>query len=124
VGGVGIVAVVGLMLALIAGSSEHTLTGTITVFDDSSFGCDLSFGYQDMREGARVLVTDTDDEVIASSTLDEGNGGSFCEFPFTVEDIPDREEYWVEIGDRGEIHYDKSELEDLNWELDLSLGLD
>jgi hypothetical protein len=114
--------VVGLIVALTVGRAGHTLNGTITVFDDSAFGCDLSLGYSDMQEGARVIVTDSDDEVVASSTLEEGEGELWCEFPFTVDDVPDRDEYWVEVGDRGEIHYDKSELEDMNWELDLSLG--
>ena len=125
VGGLGVLGVVGLIIALVVGgASGHTLTGTITVYDYSSTGCDLSVGYSDMREGARVIVTDASDKVIASSYLDEGGGDYLCEFPFTVKDVPDRDEYWIEIGNRGELHYDKSELEDMDWKLELTLGGD
>jgi hypothetical protein len=117
-------AVVLLVVGFLVSGSEHTLRGSLTVYDSTSFGCNLSLGYSDIHDGTRVVVMDSEDDVIASGTLDEGSGSSLCEFSFEVDEIPDRDEYWVEIGNRTELHYTRSELEDDDWKLALTLGRD
>jgi len=122
-GGLLAVALVG-GAAVAGASSGHTLTGTVTVYDDSSTGCDLSPGYADLHEGTPVVVTDSDGQVLASSSLDAGEGDYSCEFPFTVEGLPERDVYTIEVSHRGQLSYQKSELETMDWDLSLDLGLD
>src|SRR5690349_328230 len=50
----GIAGVVALVVVLSSGSTKHTMTGSITVYDSEAYGCDLSAGYSDIDEGTRV----------------------------------------------------------------------
>lgn len=111
-----------LLIALATGGSKHTITGSITVYDDYSMGCDLSWGYDDVHEGALVTVTDSDDTVIAKSSLESGYGSYTCEFPFTIQDVPNRDQYWVEVSDRGQVAFSRQEMESNNWNVSLTLG--
>lgn len=110
--------------------SEHTITGTFTVYDEFN-GCELSDGYSDISEGTEVVVADDTGKTLGVGELGEPveaetdeDGDIFgCEFPFEVTGVGDSPIYAVSVADRGTSRSKKTELEENNWEVDLSLGL-
>lgn len=77
-------------------------------------------GYQDIREGAQVTVTDGAGAVIALGSLGPGKIGKTttagsqtigldCTFPFTVE-VPERDFYGVEVARRGVVRYARADI--------------
>lgn len=82
-----------------------------------------------MQPGTEVTVKDEDGTLLASGSLQAGELAEvlegvllFCEFPFTIEDVPDAKFYSIETGDRGELSYSKEEMEEMNWKVEFSLG--
>jgi len=109
-----------LVVVLLTGS-ERTLAGTFTVFDDN--GCDLSWGYADIGPGTDVVITDDAGNTVGEGNLGAGEDGvGWCEFPFKVEDLPDSSSYGITISHRGTIDFDRDDLENDDWHVELSLG--
>lgn len=110
----------------------QTIEGTITLTDgshgDPGSQCAGSGGYDDMRTGAQVRVSDQTGEVIAVGRLESGEAvearfvGTDCEFAFTVDDVPDVDVYTIEVSHRGGISYDRAEMERQDWSVSLTLG--
>ena len=132
--------------AILGKDASHTIKGSITLQGDvDSVGfapaegpitepdrgdpCLGLGGYDDMQEGAEVTVRDEDGTILAKSQLQEGKltypvGGPTlsCEFPFTVEGVPDAKFYAIETADRGDLNYSKAEMEEMNWTVHFTLG--
>jgi RNA polymerase subunit RPABC4/transcription elongation factor Spt4 len=110
--------------------SEHTITGTFTVYDEFN-GCDLSEGYSDISEGTQVVVTDENGKTLGVGALGEPveadadeEGDIFgCEFPFEVTGVPDSSIYGISVAERGTSQSKKEELEGSDWKVELTLGL-
>ena len=74
-------------------------------------------------EGAAVELRDEKDELIGATTtgLDTTTGGD-CRVEFTIEQVPKAKFYSVTIGSHDGPSYSFSEMEGLEWKLDLDLG--
>lgn len=114
-----------------------TITGTITVpGGDTVQGleggpgqtCRMGGGYDDIRQGAQVVVTDETGAVVALGALDSGVldlpdaehwGTRKCAFPFTVQAPTGRTFYGVEVSHRGRLQFTEQQLAT---PLELTLG--
>ena len=114
------------------GGSSHQLTGSIQVVEQLGLGsenrigqpCTGTGGYDDIAEGASVVVRDEANKVLATGTLKAGKIVALetCRFDFTVDNLPDAKFYQVEVSHRGAVTYSKSDLDSKGWKVALSLG--
>jgi hypothetical protein len=105
-----------------ATASTFVVEGTLTLDepvtnDAPCFGAD---GYDDITEGAQVIVTDATGRTVGIGELLEGEGTEEgCEFQFEVDDVPSGAgPYSVEVTHRGKIAFQESDAQSL----DLTLG--
>jgi len=83
--------------------------------------CNADDGYDDVREGTQVVVTDSTGTAVSLGRLEAGellgkDGGDIfeakCEFPFTVDAVPAGSAvYGIEVGSRGQQRYTEAELQ-------------
>lgn len=84
-------------------------------------------GYTDIDEGSQVTVKDESNKLIATgnlgkgATADIGFGGA-CVFPLSVVNVPVATFYTIEVGTRKGITYSAKEMQDKNWQVNISLG--
>ena|GEM_PF-2469736 len=126
-------------------SPAQSLTGSLTVAaesDTSTYwavsrkeigvecsgsGGTTTGGYSDIDEGAQVTIKDESNKLIATgklgkgATADIGFGGA-CAFPFSVTNVPTATFYTIEVGSRKGITYSAKEIQDKNWQVNISLG--
>ncbi|MEV7263961.1 hypothetical protein AB0N38_10460 [Micromonospora aurantiaca] len=106
-----------------AGSAQATrmVVGTLSLDDnfdwEPSTGCWGARGYDDIKAGAQVVVTDSSGNTVALSHLDQGRrevpygGLPACKFNFLVRDVPTGGGYYgVEIAHRGRVQYPEQQL--------------
>lgn len=122
-------------------ATSHTITGTITIIGqivgssdrtsgviepiDDTF-CTGGGGFDDIRNGASVVVRDQTGVTIATGNIGPGKPDPAfpsvtCVFPFTVLDVPQVAFYEIEVSHRGGVSFSHAELETDNWEVDLEL---
>jgi hypothetical protein len=107
---------------------QHTITGTMTLFDASGYasgaeGCAGKDGYQDIQAGAQVTVSDESGKLLATSQLGRGDDNRpYCVFAFKVDGVPTAKVYQVEVAHRGKVAYSASDLAAAGWKADLRLG--
>jgi hypothetical protein len=125
-----------LVLALAAcgggGRQGNTINGTFTLqgnsLADGNFiaydgGCDGTGGYDDIKAGLQVTVSNEAGTVIANGALGTGNEtGNGCQFPFKVERVPVAKFYKIAVGHRGELSYSHAEMKAAGWKVDFTLG--
>lgn len=120
--------------------STREITGTFTLkgFDaeeDLTLGyfakppngapCQGDEGYDDISEGAQVVVRDESGTTIATGRLEPGaysRAEGDCIFEFSVVGVPEADFYSVEVSNRGELTYPRDELEAAGWSVELTLG--
>lgn len=126
--GVVVLALVGI-LAVALGGTKHTITGEMTLMDSDGYdesivgGCEGTGGYDDISYGTSVTVRDGAGEILATGSLEAGEDlGLWCNFPFTVEDVPGADFYEVEVSHRGGLSYSDKEMEEKDWFVSVSLG--
>lgn len=96
-----------------------------TVYDSMGRTCAGDGGYDDIRAGAQVVVTDADGGTVALGELSQGRmDGSVpdatCQWRFTVADVPAGAGFYgVEVTHRGALQYTEQELRS---PISLSLG--
>ncbi|MCH9036369.1 MAG: hypothetical protein IH860_03485 [Chloroflexi bacterium] len=150
-----LIVVVALLISCGAGD-DQTIRGTLTLSDEDTLWshgapCSGSGGYDDIREGAQVVVKNEEGEVIATSSLQQGTGRDLlvalleaadelegketptsasgfeglelvvCVLPFEVA-VPNAAFYSVEVSHRGELSYSREELDEIDWSVDFELG--
>lgn len=112
-------------------SSSHTLTGTMSLHDPTSFAglasgasCSGSGGYSDISTDAQVTVSDGASTVLAVSNLNPGkaDGSGNCVFDFTVNNVPNANFYQVEVSHRGKLDYSYQQLSADNFQISTTLG--
>jgi hypothetical protein len=109
----------------IGGMMTLTTAGLVT----SGTQCSGKDGFDDMRSGTQVLVKESSGKVIAQGALRGGShpaGAKYasviCEFPFTVDNVPDSDFYLISVGKRGEISHTRHEMEASGWTAGFTLG--
>jgi hypothetical protein len=112
------------------GGSSFTIRGQIVLTDNNlalgTESCSGQGGYNDMRAGTQVTVTDAAGAVIALGAVGAGQRGSDtsgtrCVFPFTVADVPAGHGFYgIEVSHRGRLQYPEAQVRDSS--LTLSLG--
>ena len=127
-----------LLMATLAacGNSGFTVKGTLDLTsidgiqgdgEDAGASCHGQSGYDDIDEGAQVVIKDGDSKRIAVGSLGAGTLMTSitdaetprCEFTFKVKDVPDKGSiYTIAIGNRDDYTFKKSEASSLA----LSLG--
>lgn len=132
---IGLIALVALLVAL-AGAlgysrfagPQHTISGTMTLFDASGYtntadGCAGKVGYQDITTGATVTVSDESGKILGTSQLGKGDDNRpYCVFTFRVDGVSSANTYQVEVSHRGKVPYSTSDLAAKGWKVDLRLG--
>lgn len=118
-------------------AATFNLSGTVTITDLGGYYnqgnypgafCTGDSGYEDIREGAQVVVRDADGTQVAVGELGPGSmtGNprkdltAGCAFPLMVFGVPDGSSiYSIEVSHRGELSYKRAELDG---PLDLTIG--
>lgn len=120
-----------------AGQKTITITGTMTldrgdfewgVNSTTDLRCYGRRGYDDIRGGAQVTVTDPNGKVIALGKLDEGKAtvgsdqrATECVFPFKVDGVPASHGFYgVEVSHRGVLRYSEADIQ--SKKLEFTLG--
>lgn len=109
----------------------ETITGSIELQEgmlSPRDNCSGQGGYDDLTEGAQVVVKDGDGNVIGTGRLDAGRSVEaiagtmwFCTFDFSVEVPADRPFYVIEVSHRGELTYSLADMQENDWTLSLTL---
>ncbi|MCA1823035.1 MAG: hypothetical protein LC640_01960 [Frankia sp.] len=129
----------GLALVLVIamasrGTTHREISGTFTIYTSdftsaqlgqSCRGANVSYGYADIEDGTNVIVEDGGGEVIGTGELSGGVVDPLgCKFDWEVTDLPDTSSYSITVSHRGALHYTRSELEDHDWVVSITLGND
>jgi hypothetical protein len=116
-----------------------TISGSLVLpsngFDaPSNIECMGKDGYDDIREGAAVVIHDAAGKVMATGELKHGKPSEFsdmdgvlteavpqkCTFAFTVHDVPAGQKFYgVEVSHRGTVNYSATQVKSA---VSLSLG--
>jgi hypothetical protein len=130
-----------VLAALLAGcghhpaAKRHNLQGTYIVhgtYRHRSYGasCDpADAGYPDIHTDTPVAVRDGTGALLGDVTLTGGflRKGALdgrtddCVFSFSLT-VPDRTAYRIEVGRRGVVPFQRSDLVRSNWKADLTIG--
>lgn len=96
-------------------TARGTLTLVYGATELDGGGCEGDEGYDDLRAGATVTVTDSSGDKVALGNLRRGEvvkGTYSCEFPFVVEDVPTGDAvYSVEVAGRGEVDFAEAQAD-------------
>ena len=131
---------------LFSQNQTHYITGTL-VIDELIYGVEDQFcsgenGYDDIESGKQILVKNNKGEILATGELGQGKGVKTgigegleqtaieaglgtplkCQFPITIENVPQVDFYTIEIGRRGGMTYAAKELQQKGWKIQLRLG--
>ncbi|WP_051365092.1 hypothetical protein [Rhodococcus sp. JG-3] len=81
-------------------------------WDSISTGCVGDGGYDDIRSGAAIKISDESGTVLATGRLEGGQIDSgMCTFPFMVDGVPAGEAFYeIEVSHRGGLTYDEAEM--------------
>lgn len=111
---------------------KHTVTGDMSLHSAQAFGsyspnqsCTGLGGYDDMSEGAQVVVENESGVTLATTTLGAGTfDGVDCVFPFQLENVRPAKFYRVQAGreSRGAVQYSYADMVRNHWAAHLSLG--
>lgn len=111
------------------GGGRYAITGSIELFDpdgafDSGGPCTGTGGYNDLRQGATVTISDGAGNVLGLGRLSSGMGMTsvVCRFTFTVEELPRSDFYQVDVAGRDAPSYTFEEMQAANWTISLSIG--
>lgn len=112
-------------------TAARTISGTMTLHGyDNLYGrnggpCEGLGGYDDMRPGTQVVVKDGAGAVLATGRLGQGKAGSlgagptaianWCEFSWSISNLPDSAFYEVEVSHRGGLTYSRAQLDSMGW---------
>lgn len=109
--GFGIASAALVVLSACGGSSGFTAEGTLGIVAADSTTSDCSSGtggYDDIHEGASVVIYDASGKKLAVGALEAGKKreSGLCVFDFEVPDIPaGAGPYGVEVASRGQVSF-------------------
>lgn len=108
-------------------SFDGDMSSSSGVSNIDDVNCEGEGGFDDIREGAQVVVTDNSGKKLGIGSLEAGKLPEeesspldfSCEFGFTVTDVPEgKGPYSVEVSKRGDFAFTESEATNLQ----LSIG--
>lgn len=113
-------------------STQHTFTGQLRLYNNSSnasgiavYGgsCTGANGYSDIGSGTQVTVMNESGKVLATTSLAPGSGVIVCTFAFSVK-VPSASFYRIAVGSerRGVMTYSRQDMEANSWTVDLTIG--
>lgn len=112
-------------VAATSAPAARVVTGTLTLTDEdgidwsSSAGCFGTGGYDDIRGGVQVVITDPAGGTVALGKLDQGKldgtvpgqTADLCKFTFAIQGVPaGKGFYGVEVSHRGRVQYPERQL--------------
>lgn len=105
-------------------SSTMPVSGTVTLqdgFGAEGLPCEGKGGYNDIREGAQVVITDAKQATLAVGALGPGKRDEKqrCEFAFSLSAPAGHEFYGIEVSHRGRLQYPADRI---SRPLELTLG--
>lgn len=104
-------------------SGDQTVMMTWSEQAKTCTGADVAKGFAGIGPVADVTVRDESGDIIATGSVGQGERTiKGCVFPINVADVPEAKFYEVEVGRRGGIRLSRAELEEQNFEVDLSLS--
>jgi len=113
-------------------SSNYSIKGNIKLVDSAIRGgndnCYGTGGFADMDGYMQVTVRDANGSIIATDHTSNGKrpNGEYssvvCNFSFKLNNIPKSNFYSIEIGRRGKLNYSFEQMQEMQWDLGLSLG--
>lgn len=120
---------------------KRTITGSIVLFQDTGYlsgdsysssnfdtlsgGCAGTGGYSDLAQGVSVVVSNETGKTLLTVPLGPGKllaNGVGCKFSFVASGLANAQNYSIEVSNRGNLTYTRSELDASNWKIDLSIG--
>jgi hypothetical protein len=126
---VALLAVGGVVMLTNGAIGGHTVKGTFELnggFDSvaaTTTGCEGKGGYGDIGPGTPVTVKNEKGELLDTTSLGTGTGGTYtCSFTFMLK-VPDTAKFYTfEVGRRGEISNSHEDMVASGWTAGLSLG--
>ena len=113
-------------------SSGYSIKGKLQLIDaeirGSNDNCYGTGGYSDMDGYIPITVWDGSGKMIATGHTSNGKrpNGEYssvvCIFTFEIDNIPESNFYTIEIGRRGKLNYSFNQMQEMGWDLALSLG--
>jgi Protein of unknown function (DUF2510) len=131
--GAGLVALIAVALGVVAAltltnTPKTSVKGAFLLIDTETANADCvgQGGYSDISEGASVILTNQDNKILGSASLDAGtankDSGS-CIYLFTIPNVPkDQSQYAVEVSHRGKIVNSKADMVKEDWSITASMG--
>lgn len=114
-----VIVIVVVLVVVVPGAQRFTLTGTVQVSGGSSDlptvavvgdTCHGENGFDDMKIGTTVTVTNSDGKVVAVGAVDGATpSGVDCVMSFTVPDVPSSDFYGVEVAHRGSVQFSRDQ---------------
>lgn len=113
----------------------RTIYGRFTLIEDRALAkgapCEGPAPYDDLREGAPVIVRNEAGKEIGRGALEPGkaSSGTFggpthnCEFPFNVTDLPVTASYTISISHAEDQTVSATDLEDRGWNVEFGLAM-
>lgn len=127
-------AVVGIVIAAVTatggsdGPTRTTVSGELTLTDSATAysGCEGTGGYDDIEQGATVVLTNQDNKILGSTALSAGEADTAdgtCTYTFSIDDVPMNDaQYAVEVTHRGKVINSRADMVDQDWTFSMSLG--
>ena len=115
---------------LLTTHEHHTLVAELSLSDTSlsrspGDSCSGSDGYDDITEGAQVVVSDQSGKTLGTGVLGAGTyDGDACVFGLAVRELPKASFYKINVGReaRGQLNYSLHQMKASHWFVDLTLG--
>lgn len=124
VGAVLLLAVLAVIVMRISQPSPEDVTVNLTLYNGID-SCSVGLGYIDIP-GSTIIVETDDREIYRGNLNSRGRDqGLSCLFTGTVYDVPaNSDRYRIKLGSdrRGDFTYTKTEMDSMNWTIELSLG--
>ncbi|WP_040899340.1 PASTA domain-containing protein [Xenococcus sp. PCC 7305] len=118
---------------VIAKSPLYSINGSIRLIDSKLGGyddtCYGTGGYNDIDSGMSITVKDDRGTIIATGQTGSGShpesssySSMICVFKFDIIQVPKRNFYTIDFGRRGQLNYSFEKLEEIDWQITLSVG--
>lgn len=112
-----VLAVAGVVAYFATSSSGIAVSGILELHhrDGLAGFCDRGMvGYEDITEGAQVVIADSSGKTLAIGSLEGGRrvASTACSFTFTIKGVPDGEAFYgISVAHRGAVQFTRADLD-------------